>query len=224
MKLVLSILAFTMLSHITMAQFRFGGEAGINLANTTHDISQTGKDVGRNQPGIKAGLIVEYGYREILTVQTGLYYSMKGFRNIHFYGSLGSPDGYYVWQTRIGYVEIPVNLFIQINHKYYFGPGVYYSLALAGKGKFKVVGEHDSPEPFERELTFDNPQSPEMIGFKKQDYGAQFSAGYKITNRFFTQLQFSKGLNDIMPDIPFSEKIQTYKNWVFSATAGWYFH
>jgi hypothetical protein len=226
MKKLFVVIVLSVLSEFSFSQVRFGAEAGLNLFNTTHTVfgssNPNTKETGGFQPGIKLGLIGAWTFRKKFTVQTGVHYSMKGFRKLDYVRKNYGPEENVKWHTHIGYLEIPLNLLLNIDDHFYFGPGGYGAIGVNGTGTFKVTGELRNDYSFTTALTLDNPQMLETTGFKRFDYGFQFSIGYRINNCLFIQGQFSQGLEDIMPDIPFTEKFETYRNWGISISSGWY--
>ena len=208
-------------------QFRLGAEGGLTLFNTTHTAIEYDKRMeenGKYKVGGKLGLIAEYSLLKRLSVQFAPSITMKGFRDVlYFNNGSGTPESSFRWSAGINYVELPISMLLRFGQHLRVGAGGYYSYALSGKGKIIVTDMNGPTVTWKKDLTFDNKQTPEAVGFEKIDYGLQFSASYLLPHNAFIQGQFSKGLNDIMHEVPFQTKTETYKNWGFIISVGWYF-
>jgi hypothetical protein len=214
------------ISSATFGQFKLGTEAGLTLFNTSHSKikpQQGEEESAKNKTGLKLGIIAEYAVLKRLSLQTGVAYISKGFRYVGTNRTGGWTNVPPKLSARIDYLEIPLNLLVGIGKHLRIGAGGYFGYGIGGKAIFTHTEFNGQPSDREKELTMDNPQTADMIGFRKTDYGLLFSASYTLPLNTVIQVQYSRGLKDIMPDIPFYTKTETFKNWGIVISGGWYF-
>jgi len=125
-------LVFAMFAQVANAQV-FGIKGGVNFANMT--FSTSGMDVSpKSILGIHVGPIAEFELKDNLSFNTGLLYSLKGFKvKMSFMGESAEST------EKINYLEVPLNIAYKysLDEKYIvFGQvGPYLGYALSGKDK-----------------------------------------------------------------------------------------
>jgi hypothetical protein len=214
MKFRVILFAILFLSEHSFSQFKLGIEGGFNLSGMTHTVDPqfsylpTKETSNFNTRG-KIGLILEYTIWDRLTIQSGAFYSAKGFRKLHWVPTQGW-NGESEWSAKINYFEVPFNVYYHIWKGFYCGPGFYIDYATGGKTRG-------------RDLIFGEVKEKKHVDFRGSDKGLLFSLGYGIQEEFFFQLQYYYGLDNIMPVNEMAVHRETYRNHGFSITAGWYF-
>ncbi|MEI6946234.1 porin family protein [Paraflavisolibacter sp. H34] len=167
----------------------FGIRAGVNFQNINGKDADDDKLKNDLLTAFHAGINVEIPVGTGTYIQPGALYSVKGAK----------------WEnkseTKISYVEIPVNLIYKPvvgtgNMVLGFGP--YVGFGISGKQKDSDGDEMDIKFTNEYEVSLTNPQPQ----YRRMDAGANFLAGYEFANRLSFQLNAQLGLTDINPKIP----------------------
>jgi hypothetical protein len=176
---LLFCITLSLLSQLLHAQFTIGVAAGINLANTKED--QGRKISNFVLPRPYAGIDLGYFFNDHWGVQTGAYYSGKGFRT-----RVG--DNVDSMIVRLNYAEVPVKLTYRIranmDNWVLINAGIYNAYGMNGK---TVVEE--SPEP--NKDPFTDP------GLKRYDMGYLLESAFGIKNNFAAKLNYTHGLTSI---------------------------
>jgi hypothetical protein len=175
MKKTLVILAVLMVSALYLSLYgqNFGVQAGYNLSNIYFDESDEflNEDFISARSGYHAGLLVEFGRLNALSVQTGAFFTSKGYR-LEMDDLLFDIEG----QVSLYYLEVPV----MVNGNYYITPdigvflsaGPYAGYGLMGKtsATITVLGESDTEE---EDIVFGE-------DVNQWDFGATFGAGVRL--------------------------------------------
>lgn len=165
----------------------FGIRGGVNFAKQT--ASSDGYDFSaKNNVGFNVGVCVDIPLLESLYLQSGLYYTVKGYK---------IEEGSEKEKATPSYLEIPIlasyrynfsnSTQLQIN----FGPYLAYGIA----GKYKW--EYDSKN--EDEKYFDDDD------IKKFDAGLAFGAGITFSH-IFVGINYDLGLTNVWKDSDISLK------------------
>jgi hypothetical protein len=166
------------------AQTRLCIKAGLNIANQS--LSSTSTITGTlpttTSTGFHLGLVLNAPLSKGISIQSGLLFSQKGF-NIFL-------NGYDISAT-YNYIEVPINLRINVTKRLFIGGGPYLGYALSG--------------------TITTGKQSEDIKFgsgngKRSDFGVNILAGIEIAEGFTISGNYSLGLSNI------SEDSQTIKN------------
>lgn len=176
----------------------FGIRAGVNFAKQT--ASSDGYSFSpKNNVGFNAGVSVDIPMLESLYLQTGLYYTGKGYKIEYDYESE---------TVNASYLEIPIlasyrynfseSTQLQIN----FGPYVAYGIA--GKSKWNDEGFEDEEDYF-------------GDGIRRFDAGLAIGAGMTF-GHFFVGLNYDLGLTNIV-----KESDASLKNRCLSINVGYNF-
>lgn len=212
---------------------KLGVEAGLNISNVKYE--KTGVDFstftfktervnGDTKLGGKAGVVLDLGFNDNLSLQPGLFYSMKGFKSkeqetIEIPGSVITYD--MDISTTYSYLELPINVVYRFGDSYsntrfmvYAGP--YIGYAMGGREKVKLTGPDNiagiafsGDSSYSRKIstgnqapTFDfsdpsNPQVNRGDDIKNIDYGFQIGAGVEMGMGLFFKAQYQMGLSNI---------------------------
>ena len=93
----------------SFAQVNFGVKAGLNLSNATvKDNDDTYSDDFDSKLGFQLGPVVEFGFNDMISLETGLLLSTKGYK-VEDSGSDMGMDWEYVDKVNIMYINIYVN-------------------------------------------------------------------------------------------------------------------
>lgn len=175
---VIGILFF---AQIANAQ-TFGIKGGVNFANVTI----SGGGVSMSPTGITGfhlGLVADFKLQEKLSFNTGLLYSLKGFK------MPGTTD-------KINYLEIPLNLAYKFSisetSDFFVQAGPYLAYGLSGTDKTDGVSTDIFSDGYAKRL----------------DYGLGFGGGVQFGS-IVTSINYELGLADLNDDSTTSEKLKT---------------
>lgn len=161
----------------------FGVKAGLNLSNMViKDDDHTYSDDYEMKPGFHLGPIAEFPINDMLTFETGLIISAKGFKY--------SEDSYDM-KLNLYYLDIPLTAKASYDAgfgKIYGLLGPYLGIGLSGKS---VYGDEDEPVDWGSDSDDDD--------LKRPDFGLTVGAGVEI-NSILVGLSYNFGLANISPD------------------------
>lgn len=156
----------------------FGIRGGVNFAKQT--ASSDGYSFSpKNNVGFNVGLSVDIPMMESLYLQSGLYYTVKGYKL--------EEDGYTEKATP-SYLELPILASYRYNFSDFtqlqinFGPYLAYGIA----GKYKWDDEDEDKDFFDDDT-------------KKIDAGLAFGAGMTF-GHIFVGINYDLGLTNILKD------------------------
>jgi hypothetical protein len=214
-KLLVVVILLTM-STGTFAQskFRFGAKAGLNLASmllkdNDHDFSKDFK----LKMGFNAGGIVEYSFTEKFVLESGLSFSMKGYK---------FDKDSLKYTFNLNYIEMPINAAYKISlgkFKIAIKAGPYFGYALSGKVKSddKIFMSPDGD--FKNELKINIGNDKDKDDIKPLEIGFNLGAGFEFNGMLFGA-QYGLCLSNISPDTGNGSKI---KNKVIGIYVGYLF-
>lgn len=260
-KLTLAIAALVMATGAqAQMNVKLGVAAGLNISNMkyqevdfTKTIPTTTDKNGDMKIGGKAGLVLDLGFNDKLSLQPALFYSMKGFKS----NTESTYD--FMGQTAVQkdknnntfhYVELPVNVAYRFGSEWsstrfmiYAGPYVAYAIGGQRKTEQSLTlnGVAAYSGDTTRKLTFGNentnidmtdpfnPVTKQGDDLKALDYGFQVGAGVEMNSGLFFQAQYQMGAANLAND--FSYKIPgasqsssgSANNWVIGISVGYYF-
>jgi hypothetical protein len=212
MKNLSKVLLFSLLTIISAQTFaqKFGIQGGLNLANMVwKDDEGTYSDDFSMNLGFNAGVTVEFGFGELLSLEAGILAETKGFKWDDVFG-MGVN-----MQTNLTYIDVPVLLKVGPTLgpvKVFGAAGPYIGYGIAGK--FKYEGDGDS-ETEDVEWGSDEEESD----FKPLDYGLKFGIGAEASG-FTFGAYYALGLANISPYTDEGTKIS---NNVISISVGYKF-
>ncbi len=231
----LVIAGLTILCFQSQAQIKFGIKAGFNFSDiavkyATLDLEPATK----LKFGFHIGGSVDISLVKVLSLQTGILFTTKGYRrnlkkdllpNIYV-------NGYD--KLSMNYLEIPLHLVIKIK-KFQIYAGPYAAVAIGGKRKFDYtyntpagfaisVGDTYIYKPKLGKVDPDDIADDERA-FKALDLGADIGIGYKL-GPILINAGFSIGLGNLTPKFdgdPVDPKDWKKTNRIFSISASFFF-
>lgn len=198
---------------------RLGIKAGLNLSNMTYkDNEETYSEDFKSTPGFHAGVTAEFAAGNMLSFETGLLYTTKGFRiseTERIMGETFELEG----KRTLNYLEVP--LLAKANFDLggatvYGTAGPYVAMGLSGQDKFtfKYDGESET-ETEDIEWGSDE----ENDDLRPLDYGLSFGAGVEIRS-ITLGVSYGLGLANISA---YRADEDVIKNRVLSVSVGYKF-
>jgi hypothetical protein len=194
---------------VTSAQ-TFGIKGGVNFANMS--ISPSEGTSPNSITGFHIGPVMELGISDNLFLNTGVLYSLKGYKTEDEWEGMVEKD-----VITFNNLEIPINLALKLSlgekSKLFVQAGPYLSYALSGKVKSEWNGEEDTEE-----IDFDD------WGINRVDFGVAFGAGIEF-GRIVTSLNYQLGLTDMSDESgsDIEETAYTVKSKVFQISIAYMF-
>lgn len=183
MKRIFLVLLVTSLFSELPAQINYGVEAGLNISNTK------GKDpsVIGGSTGFLTGIKIGYGFRDFISVESGLYLSQKGMDRIIFPNISGV--------EKYNYLEFPVNLI--------------YNLPIPESGKTSVLAGAYFAGLLSANITPDNEGQSSAVNINEMipasDHGLNFGVRQSLNvspGLLNLEFKYSFGLKSL--DEPFN--------------------
>jgi outer membrane protein W len=198
---LLSIVVVLTLSAESYAQI-IGVKGGLNLSNMImKDDESTYSDDFKMTPGFHVGPTAEFPISDMLSFETGLLLSTKGFKMEE------SGDGYeYSGNFNLFYVDVPLTVKAAYDvgsFKVYGAVGPYVGVGVSGKTKYKITYGGESQTDTE---VVEWGSDPDTDDLKRLDYGAVVGAGVEI-NAIQIGATYGLGLANISPDTDGGNKI-----------------
>ncbi|WP_430931188.1 porin family protein [Saccharicrinis sp. 156] len=215
---LLLVTAISLLSFQTYAQ-TFGIKGGLNLSNVlAKDDDDTYSDDFKMNPGFHIGPTVEFPLNEMVSFESGLLLSTKGFKSSEKETDMGDTWEYEVKLNAV-YIDIPLTAkttFDVGGAKIYgiFGP--YVGIGLSGKEKEEYTQDGET-ETYEADIEWGNDEDEDHL--KRLDYGLTAGAGI-IVNNIQLGLSYDLGLANISAYTGDGTKI---KNKVLRFSVGYMF-
>jgi hypothetical protein len=185
-----------------------GIEGGVNLSTMTAKYNGV-ENTGEYLPGLKLGAIMDIGITDMISIQPGLFYQMKGYKNdftntVILEGAL--------WQEerratlRAHYLEVPLN--VQLNlaagaGTFFVGLGPYAAFALGGNVESEVtrtlatgVGGITTQSNSSRDLNIGDDPGDDIVS---TDIGLNLNTGYKWNSGLYLRGNAGFGLSNLQP-------------------------
>jgi len=214
--LLIAILVVTMVSE-SFAQV-FGVKGGLNLSNQIiKDNDGTSSDDFKMNPGFHIGATAEFPLSDLLSFETGLLLSTKGYKFSISETELGQTvetKG----STNLLYLDIPITAkayFDLSSVKVYGIVGPYIGIGLSGKSKLEMSGDGVSLTVKET-LKWGSGAEDH---YRRLDYGLIVGAGVAI-NSIEVGLTYGLGLANISAETDNGAKVN---NRVLGITVGYKF-
>ncbi len=186
----------------------FGVRAGVNFTTITGKNASGSRLDNNIKTGVNLGLNAEVPVGTGLYVQPGVLYTQKGAE----YNDNTS--------LKLTYVEVPVNLIYKPvlgAGRMLLGFGPYVGFGLGGKHKAANGDETDVEFTKDYDASINKPQ------LKGIDYGANFLAGYELSNNLSFQLNAQLGLAEMTPQSNGSDAGGKQNNTGFGVSIGYRF-
>ena len=166
MKKLFTILCAGLLTLGVSAQTQFGATAGLNMANIT-DI-----DDSKMRLGIRLGASFSTELSDVMTLQSGLLYSVKGVAS-----TTVDAD----WS--LGYIEIPFGVKFAVSDQFSLDAGLYSAFLISSV--VTVDGESSDSD---------------TEGLNTIDFGIGLGASFSATDAISINLGYQMGLNTVFED------------------------
>lgn len=179
---VLSVVALTTM--ISFGQTQYGAVLGLNLANASG--SDLPDDATDNRVGIRIGLAFEKELSDVVTLHSGLLYSVKGVafeQETYNYDAFGNVYAAKVDADQsLNYIEIPVNFGFAVADRFSLMAG-FYSGFLVGST-----------------TTIDGESNSSTDGLSAIDFGLGFGAEVTVSDAFSINAGYQMGLAKLDED------------------------
>jgi len=190
------------------SQLKYGVKLGANFANVIQNFANLDDEFGTKiRLAYSFGAIIEYEFSEVISLQSGLQLTNKGF-------SLDLEDELIDGETvdgfdrySITYLEVPVNVAFKIrDFRIIVGP--YIAFGIGGKNKYDYtrtyngsddVVKGDTDIKFKGKLNEADWNSDNEY-IKGLDYGLSLGFGYRI-GPMMINAGYALGLANLFPDI-----------------------
>ena len=172
MKKLFTILCAGLLTLGVSAQTQFGATAGLNMANITDT------DDSKMRLGIRLGASFSTELSDVMTLQSGLLYSVKGFAfELDFLSTTVDAD----WS--LGYIEIPFGVKFAVSDQFSLDAGLYSAFLISSV--VTVDGESSDSD---------------TEGLNTIDFGIGLGASFSATDAISINIGYQMGLNTVVED------------------------
>lgn len=202
----LAIIALTQANAQSMS---IGPEAGVNLSTMTAKYNGV-ENSGEYLPGLKIGGVFDIGLSPMLSLQPGLFFQMKGYKND--FSSTVVINNLTYNQTenatvRANYLEIPLNLQLNINAgpgDFFVGAGPYAAFAIGGSISTKTsrtlaIGTDGTTTTTEHSRDLEVGENAATDDIKGTDVGLNLNTGFKWHSGLLVRGNAGFGLMNIQP-------------------------
>jgi hypothetical protein len=195
----------------TQAQVVMGGpEVGLNISTLSQKVN--GNKVSNEMlPGLKIGGVLDIGVTHHFSIQPGVFYSMKGYKNDYTRTVVLNNLTYTRYdkqEVTLSYLEVPINFLYKSSlysgGRFFIGGGPYVAAAIGGKVKIEservLTNNGDGTrikETSERSISTGSSAANDDI--KPADVGLNLTGGYEFGNGIFLRANAAMGLVNIQP-------------------------
>lgn len=200
---------------------KIGIKGGLNCSNVAISRSAGIIENPKTIAGWQAGIYTDIPILPMVSLQTGLSLTSKGFK---FMGEIKTLDTYLETTTRPIYIEVPINGVIKIpvanKIKLFAGAGPYVAVGVAGK--YKSEGRNLGI-PFSQEVMIRYGKEDKGnyftygADFKRIDFGLNLLGGIEVSH-LTINANYGLGLSNIKSELGSEET--KFKNRVFSILVG----
>jgi hypothetical protein len=195
------LIAATLIASVQQlhAQISFDPEIGVNLSTasfTTTDVNNPIVEKTGSKVGFRLGCFVDVPLVKSLSIQPGMFYSMRGYKTS--YDSVVASSPYtYRFKMSLGYLEFPVNVKYNCSlgeaGSFFVAAGPYLGVAMSGHAH-KTESWEGSTQTEDADLTFGS--DPGNI--KSFDFGFNGAIGYETPLGIYLKIQYGHGLNNLL--------------------------
>ena len=177
---IIGLIAFSLQ---TQAQVKFGVKAGLNVNNINQNFKESDWEEKTNMRiGYHIGATVDFGLSDVISLQSGLLLSSKGFSWDVKEGWGDDTKGYD--RAIFNYLEIPVNFIYKFNDFQVFA-GPYLAVGIGGKNKWDVTWDDGSDADYYKFIPVFGKAKDDDIGdeedpYNALDFGFNFGVGYQV--------------------------------------------
>ncbi|RFS20675.1 PorT family protein [Chitinophaga silvatica] len=209
------------------SKFSYQAKVGFNYSTAFETRDYIDGSLG-HKPGYQAGVLAAYKISKSFYLQSGLQFTTKGSKHEGadvWIGSSTPPITYWVRNTNLAYLQLPVKIGYRIHFNSDFSAaintGAYFSYGLGGNvvRKERTPGYENIPNRTIKYESFGD----EQFSFNRPDIGQSFGCelAYK---RYSIGFDYELGYKNI-GDLTFKETTSTrvYKNRNMAFTIGYIF-
>ncbi len=229
---IIGLITFSLQSQ---AQVKFGVKAGLNVNSTSQNFKDSDWEFDtKMRLAYHIGATVDYGLTDILSVQTGLLLSSKGY-SYDLEQDLDADETIEGYDRYIfNYLEIPISVAYKINDNFQVFAGPYLAVGISGKNKWDATYTWDGEENSDNGDSKLKPIFGEVgegdLGddedaYSALDYGFNLGVGYQ-TGPILINLGYSLGLGNLTPGYEGSDgdpKDYKMSNNVISLSVSYFF-
>lgn len=223
-------LAAIALTQVNAQSMGIGPEAGISFSTMTAKYNGV-ENSGEYLPGLKVGGVIDIGLTDMLSLQPGLMFQMKGYKNDFTRTVIINSLTYRETEeatVRANYLEIPLNLQLNLSAgkgNFFVGAGPYAAFALGGAVESKTtrtlaMGTEGTSTTTERSRDLevgDNIATDDIMG---TDVGLNLNTGYMWYSGLYLRGNAGFGLMNIQPG---GDDMNSLRNFSFALTVGYLF-
>jgi len=191
---IISVAVLLMVSLNSFSQMRYGIKVGANFANINHNFANPDFELPTKiRLAYNIGAIIEYPLSEIITLQSGLQLTSKGYSSNFLFK-----------RYSITYLEVPINVAYKIrDFRIIVGP--YIAFGISGKTKLRGTLVYKGTVVKDVDIKFkgtlnESDFNPSITYIKGLDYGLSFGIGYNI-GPMMINAGYGLGLANLTPDI-----------------------
>ena len=182
MKKLFTILCAGLLTLGVSAQTQFGATAGLNMANITD------ADDSKMRLGIRLGASFSTELSDVMTLQSGLLYSVKGFAYeldyvVYDLSGVILSSTTFDADWSLGYIEIPFGVKFAVSDQFSLDAGLYSAFLISSV--VTVDGESSDSD---------------TEGLNTIDFGIGLGASFSATDAISINLGYQMGLNTVVED------------------------
>lgn len=202
-------LAIIALTQANAQRLGIGPEAGVNLSTMTAKYNGS-QNSGEYLPGLKIGGIFDIGLSPMLSLQPGLLFQMKGYKND--FTSTVVVNNLTYRQTeeatvRANYLEVPLNLQLNIaagSGDFFVSAGPYAAFAMGGSVNSKTtrtldMGTEGTTTTTERDRDLEIGDNAATDDITSTDVGLNINTGYRWNSGWLIRGNAGFGLTNIQP-------------------------
>jgi opacity protein-like surface antigen len=172
---ILTVVALT--TTVSFAQVQWGATAGLNMANISGDDMDVETDM---RLGIRLGVSASRELSDVMTLNTGVIYSVKGYSLEMDFSALGL--GKIEMDQSLNFIEIPVNLSFSVSDQISLMVGTYTGF---------LVGST---------VTVDGESESGTDGLSTIDFGIGLGAKFSISDAIAIDAGYQMGLISLDED------------------------
>ncbi|MBO9595062.1 MAG: PorT family protein [Niabella sp.] len=222
--LVCSVLCLSVL--YTKGQTVVSLNAGFNASKVAWKETRNGAVLKNNfNPGYQLGILTNIPIalnRRPITLQTGLQFSTKGYRQDY-----GEANRVGILSVTPWYAELPLNILYYLPgdiERFYIGAGGYVAYGLGGRWtlKYKTSWGWDNGTIEYTDISKQDPDDDKFNYGRRTDLGVNLLAGMNIGSSLYLQLNGQVGLRNIAPLENNKVTSEEFRNMGISVAVGYH--
>lgn len=194
-KIAIALMGLMLISSTSaFAQLSYGVKAGLNFSKMSMKVDGETVDDIKFNPGLNLGAFADFGFSDMLALETGLTVEKKGFMMKEEETAYGV-EVKMTSKFNIVYATIPIQARLNFGN-FYALAGPYVGIGLTGKQKVKMTVD-DETEKDDDSIEFGNDAGKSDV--KRLDFGLGIGAGYEINDNLGVRLGYDLGIANLQP-------------------------